>query len=150
MSESDVRITDIKVRSALIRVRWNDIPPPLCHLSGSAGRRGTTPPGFIGAASSTVGRRQAEGQGHGVESGFDFAPRRLRRRRERAPGGRGADPRSAFEHGLGFAGRGTAVADDRREPLRILLECVGVADRGRERRRVDGGILPSDASRLPL
>src|SRR5262245_23772130 len=26
MSESDVRITDISVRSALIRVRWNDMP----------------------------------------------------------------------------------------------------------------------------
>jgi hypothetical protein len=26
MSDSDVRITDINVRSALIRVRWKDIP----------------------------------------------------------------------------------------------------------------------------
>jgi len=26
MSDSDVRITDISVRSALIRVRWNDMP----------------------------------------------------------------------------------------------------------------------------
>ena len=26
ISESDVRITDINVRSALMRVRWNDIP----------------------------------------------------------------------------------------------------------------------------
>ena len=26
MSESEVRITDISVRSALMRVRWNDIP----------------------------------------------------------------------------------------------------------------------------
>src|ERR1044072_4966896 len=26
ISDSDVRITDIKVRSALIRVRWNDMP----------------------------------------------------------------------------------------------------------------------------
>ena len=26
ISDSDVRITDISVRSALIRVRWNDIP----------------------------------------------------------------------------------------------------------------------------
>ena len=36
MSDSDVRITDISVRSALKRVRWKDIPVRRADISSDA------------------------------------------------------------------------------------------------------------------